>query len=67
MKTQEQIEEQLHRYMQGKGTAEECIAAENWLQEHVAEPEYDPMFRRLLDATPVEPDAPALQLHSPAS
>lgn len=61
MKTQEQIEEQLHRYMQGKGTAEECIAAENWLQEHVAEPEYDPMFRRLLDATPVEPDAPALQ------
>lgn len=61
MKTQEQIEEQLHRYMQGKGTAEECIAAENWLQEHVAEPEYDPMFRRLLDATPVEPNAPALQ------
>ena len=61
MKTQEQIEEQLHRYMQGKGTAEECIAAENWLQEHIAEPEYDPMFRRLLDATPVEPDAPALQ------
>lgn len=61
MKTQEQIEEQLQRYMQGGGTAEECAAAENWLQEHVAESEYDPMFRRLLDATPAESDGPALQ------
>lgn len=61
MKTQKQIEEQLLRYMQGKGTAEERGDTENWLREHVAEPEYDAMFRRLLDATPAEPDAPALQ------
>lgn len=55
MKTQKQIEEQLLRYMQGKGTAEERGDTENWLREHVAEPEYDAMFRRLLDAAPAEP------------
>lgn len=61
MKTSEQIEERLQRYMQGLDSAEESAATERWLHDHVADPQYDAIFDRLLDATPSDGGDPALE------
>ena len=61
MKTAEQMEERLLRYMQGECPAEESAAVANWLREHVADPQYDAMFRRLLETTTPERQDPALE------
>lgn len=60
MKNTEQIEDQLLRYMQGEESGEESVATENWLHDHVADPEYDEMFGRLLESTQPDETDPAV-------
>lgn len=61
MKTSEQMEDRLHRYMQGEDSAEESAAMKDWLCDHVTDPQYDALFGQLLDQTPPDPENQALK------
>ncbi len=60
MNNPEQIEQQLGRYMRSETTPAESAAVEQWLSDHVADPRYDAIFRRLLDQTPADVDPAAM-------